>query len=158
MAELGYEIAQNVLHGSLTNMEKEACVWENLEFAVMKRHQLLPWWQASEQGYMHEHGQGLPFDLHLAKRYYDQALELIMLREVACNIGPCKLSMIGFSRRNLGSSEQEATGAIKCSSFSIFAYWVHVIDSLPEVYPKVEAWVEDVLMEEGNATILTLFV
>lgn len=25
-------------------------------------------------GYMHEHGQGLPFDLHLAKRYYDQAL------------------------------------------------------------------------------------
>lgn len=26
-------------------------------------------------GYMHEHGQGLPLDLHLAKRYYDQALE-----------------------------------------------------------------------------------
>lgn len=26
-------------------------------------------------GYMHEHGHGLPFDLHLAKRYYDQALE-----------------------------------------------------------------------------------
>jgi SEL1 protein len=26
-------------------------------------------------GYMHEHGEGLPFDLHLAKRYYDQALE-----------------------------------------------------------------------------------
>lgn len=26
-------------------------------------------------GYMHEHGQGLPFDLYLAKRYYDQALE-----------------------------------------------------------------------------------
>lgn len=26
-------------------------------------------------GYMYEHGQGLPFDLHLAKRYYDQALE-----------------------------------------------------------------------------------
>lgn len=26
-------------------------------------------------GYMHEHGQGLPFDLHLAKRYYDQALQ-----------------------------------------------------------------------------------
>ena len=24
---------------------------------------------------MHEHGEGLPFDLHLAKRYYDQALE-----------------------------------------------------------------------------------
>lgn len=27
-------------------------------------------------GYMHEHGQGLPFDLHLAKRYYDQALDV----------------------------------------------------------------------------------
>lgn len=27
-------------------------------------------------GYMHEHGQGLPFDLHLAKRYYDQAVEI----------------------------------------------------------------------------------
>lgn len=26
-------------------------------------------------GYMHEHGQGLPYDLHLAKRYYDEALE-----------------------------------------------------------------------------------
>ncbi|CAN6465964.1 unnamed protein product [Victoria cruziana] len=26
-------------------------------------------------GYMHEHGEGLPYDLHLAKRYYDQALE-----------------------------------------------------------------------------------
>lgn len=33
-----------------------------------------------------------------------------------------------------------------------------MIDSLPEVYPKVEAWVENVLLEEGNATILTLFV
>jgi len=27
-------------------------------------------------GYMHEHGKGLPFDLNLAKRYYDQALEI----------------------------------------------------------------------------------
>lgn len=35
---------------------------------------------------------------------------------------------------------------------------VGMIDSLPEVYPKVEAWVENVIMEEGNATILTLFV
>lgn len=24
-------------------------------------------------GYMHEHGEGLPLDHHLAKRYYDQA-------------------------------------------------------------------------------------
>lgn len=35
---------------------------------------------------------------------------------------------------------------------------VRLIDSLPELYPKVEAWVENVLLEEGNATILTLFI
>lgn len=35
---------------------------------------------------------------------------------------------------------------------------MRTIDSLPEVYPKIEAWVENILMEEGNATILTLFV
>ncbi|KAJ1437785.1 Tetratricopeptide-like helical domain superfamily [Sesbania bispinosa] len=34
---------------------------------------------------------------------------------------------------------------------------VRMIDSLPDVYPKLEAWVENVLLEEGNATILTLF-
>lgn len=33
-----------------------------------------------------------------------------------------------------------------------------MIDSLPESYPKLEAWVHNVLLEEGNATILTLFV
>lgn len=32
------------------------------------------------------------------------------------------------------------------------------MDSLPEVYPQVEAWVENVVFDEGNATILTLFV
>jgi len=32
------------------------------------------------------------------------------------------------------------------------------VDSLPEVYPKVETWIENVVFEEGNATILTLFV
>ena len=26
-------------------------------------------------GYMHEHGLGLPIDLHLARRYYENALE-----------------------------------------------------------------------------------
>lgn len=35
---------------------------------------------------------------------------------------------------------------------------VHLIDSLPEVYPKLEEWIDNVLLEEGNATILTLFV
>lgn len=35
---------------------------------------------------------------------------------------------------------------------------VSLIDALPEVFPKVQEWVEDVMMEEGNATILALFV
>ena len=26
-------------------------------------------------GYMHEHGEGLPRDFHLAKRYYDEAVQ-----------------------------------------------------------------------------------
>jgi SEL1 protein len=36
-------------------------------------------------------------------------------------------------------------------------FQVGFIDSLPEMYPVVKEWVEDVLMDEGNATILTLF-
>uniref|UniRef100_A0A1J3H365 ERAD-associated E3 ubiquitin-protein ligase component HRD3A n=1 Tax=Noccaea caerulescens TaxID=107243 RepID=A0A1J3H365_NOCCA len=35
---------------------------------------------------------------------------------------------------------------------------VQVLDSLPKVYPKVEEWVENVVLEEGNATILTLIL
>lgn len=35
---------------------------------------------------------------------------------------------------------------------------MRVVDSLPEVYPKVETWIENVVFDEGNATILTLFV
>ena len=33
-----------------------------------------------------------------------------------------------------------------------------MIDSLPEFYPKIEAWVENVILEDGNAMILALFV
>lgn len=33
-----------------------------------------------------------------------------------------------------------------------------MIDSLPEVYPKIEGWVENVILEDGNAMILALFV
>lgn len=40
----------------------------------------------------------------------------------------------------------------------LHSYQARLIDALPEVYPRVEAWVENVIMEEGNATILTLFV
>jgi len=39
-----------------------------------------------------------------------------------------------------------------------FYFQVDIIDSLPEVFPRIELWVEEVLMDEGNAMILTLFV
>ncbi|GAU12794.1 hypothetical protein TSUD_72800 [Trifolium subterraneum] len=87
-------------------------------------------------GYMHEHGQGLPLDLHLAKRYYDEALE----HDPAAKL-PVTLALTSlWVRKNHADS-----------------LLVHIIDSLPDVYPKLEAWVENVLLEEGNATILTLF-
>ncbi|KAI9174260.1 hypothetical protein LWI28_014722 [Acer negundo] len=35
-------------------------------------------------GYMHEHGQGLPLSLHLAKRYYDQAVEIDPAAKLLC--------------------------------------------------------------------------
>ncbi|RVW52720.1 ERAD-associated E3 ubiquitin-protein ligase component HRD3A [Vitis vinifera] len=88
-------------------------------------------------GYMHEHGQGLPFDLHLAKRYYDQALEIDSAAKLPVTLALTSL----WIRKNYASS-----------------FLVDLVDSLPEVYPKVEAWMENVIMEEGNATILTLFV
>ena len=36
-------------------------------------------------------------------------------------------------------------------------FQVKLIDALPEIFPRIEARVEEVLMDEGNATILTLF-
>lgn len=41
---------------------------------------------------------------------------------------------------------------------SLLQFQVDSIDSLPQVFPRVEAWVDNVLMDEGNATILTLVV
>ncbi|KAM3268808.1 ERAD-associated E3 ubiquitin-protein ligase component HRD3A [Capsicum chacoense] len=185
MAELGYEIAQSNAAWILDKYgERSMCLGESGICSDEERHQRSHalWWQASEQGnehaalligdayyygrgterdydraaeaylhaksqsnaqamfnlgYMHEHGQGLPYDLHLAKRYYDQALEVDHAAKLPVTLALASL----WIRKNY------ANGIL-----------VHVIDSLPEVYPKVEAWVEDVLMEEGNATILTLFV
>ncbi|KAG9143870.1 hypothetical protein Leryth_011520, partial [Lithospermum erythrorhizon] len=185
MAELGYEVAQSnaawILdhYGSLG-----VCIGESGVCSDVERHQRSHslWWKASEQGnehaalligdayyygrgterdfdraaeaylhaksqsnaqamfnlgYMHEHGLGLPFDLHLAKRYYDQALEIDAAAKLPVTLALASL----WIRKNYAGT-----------------FLVHLIDSLPEVYPKMEAWVEDVLMEEGNATILTLFV
>ncbi|KAL3529127.1 hypothetical protein ACH5RR_008449 [Cinchona calisaya] len=185
MAELGYEVAQSNAAWILDKYgENSMCMGESGICRDSERHQRSHalWWQASEQGnehaalligdayyygwgterdydraaeaymhaksqsnaqamfnlgYMHEHGQGLPFDLHLAKRYYDQALEIDPAAKLPVTLALASL----WLRKNHADS-----------------LMVDFIDSLPELYPKVEAWVEDVIMEEGNATILTLFV
>ncbi|OWM82989.1 ERAD-associated E3 ubiquitin-protein ligase component HRD3A [Punica granatum] len=185
MAELGYEVAQSNAAWILDKYgERSMCMGEAGLCTDAERHQRAHslWLQASEQGnehaalligdayyygrgterdferaaeaymhaksqsnaqamfnlgYMHEHGQGLPHDLHLAKRYYDQALEMDPAAKLPVTLALTSL----WIRKNYADS-----------------FLVHMIDSLPELYPKVEAWVEDVLLEEGNATILTLFV
>ncbi|KAK3151100.1 hypothetical protein QOZ80_3AG0241710 [Eleusine coracana subsp. coracana] len=184
MADLGYEVAQSNAAWILDRYgDQSICMGESGFCTDMERHLRAHalWWQASEQGnehaalligdayyygrgvardyeraaeaymharsqsnaqamfnlgYMHEHGHGLPFDLHLAKRYYDQAVEV----DPAARL-PVLLALTSlWLRKNYADS-----------------FLVHFIDSLPEIYPAVEEWVEDVLMDEGNATILTLF-
>jgi SEL1 protein len=185
MAELGYEVAQSNAAWILDKYgERSMCIGESGFCMNAERHQRAHslWWQASEQGnehaalligdayyygrgterdydraaeaykhaksqsnaqamfnlgYMHEHGLGLPYDLHLAKRYYDQALEIDSASKLPVTLALASL----WVRKNYPES-----------------YVVQFIDSLPEIYPKVETWVENVIMEEGNATILTLFV
>ncbi|CAL5215377.1 unnamed protein product [Lathyrus oleraceus] len=184
MAEMGYEVAQSNAAWILDKYgERSMCMGDSGLCTDAERHQRAHslWWQASEQGnehaalligdayyygrgtvrdydraaeaylhaksqsnaqamfnlgYMHEHGQGLPLDLYLAKRYYDEALE----HDPAAKL-PVTLALTSlWVRMNHADS-----------------ILVHIIDSLPDVYPKLEAWVENVLLEEGNATILTLF-
>ncbi|KAJ7970262.1 ERAD-associated E3 ubiquitin-protein ligase component HRD3A [Quillaja saponaria] len=184
MAELGYEVAQSNAAWILDKYEEHSmCMGESGFCVDTERHQRAHslWWQASEQGnehaalligdayyygrgtardyeraaeaymhaksqsnaqamfnlgYMHEHGEGLPYDLHLAKRYYDEALEHDSAAKLPVTLALTSL----WIRKNYADS-----------------FLVPLIDSFPEVYPKVETWVENVLLEEGNATILTLF-
>lgn len=184
MADLGYEVAQSNAAWILDRYgDEHICMGESGFCSDMEKHLRAHalWWQASEQGnehaalligdayyygrgvgrdyeraaeaymhaqsqsnaqamfnlgYMHEHGHGLPLDLHLAKRYYDQAVEV----DTAAKL-PVMLALTSlWIRKNYAGS-----------------FMVNFIDSLPEMYPVVEEWVEDVLMDEGNATILTLF-
>ncbi|KAK9733141.1 hypothetical protein RND81_04G046400 [Saponaria officinalis] len=185
MAELGYEVAQSNAAWILDKAgEPSLCLGASGLCTDTERHQRAHslWWQASEQGnehaalligdayyygrgtekdyeraaeaykharsqanaqalfnlgYMHEHGQGLPYDLHLAKRYYDEALETDSASKLPVTLALTSL----WIRKNYADS-----------------FLVHTIDALPEMYPKIEAWVENTIMEEGNATILTLFV
>ncbi|XP_072990609.1 ERAD-associated E3 ubiquitin-protein ligase component HRD3 [Typha latifolia] len=184
MAELGYEVAQSNAAWILDKYEEQSVCMGESGFCTdterhIRAHSL--WWQASEQGnehaalligdayyygrgtdrdyeraaeaymhaqsqsnaqamfnlgYMHEHGFGLPLDLHLAKRYYDQALQIDAQAKLPVTLALTSL----WLRKNYSGS-----------------FLVKMIDSLPEVYPRIQEWVEDVLMDEGNATILTLF-
>ncbi|XP_037425517.1 ERAD-associated E3 ubiquitin-protein ligase component HRD3-like isoform X2 [Triticum dicoccoides] len=184
MADLGYEVAQSNAAWILDRYgDEHICMGESGFCSDMERHLRAHalWWQASEQGnehaalligdayyygrgvgrdyeraaeaymhaqsqsnaqamfnlgYMHEHGHGLPLDLHLAKRYYDQAVEVDSAAKLPVMLALTSL----WIRKNYAGS-----------------FMVNFIDSLPEMYPVVEEWVEDVLMDEGNATILTLF-
>ncbi|KAI4326281.1 hypothetical protein MLD38_031610 [Melastoma candidum] len=156
MAELGYEVAQSKAAWILDKYgDRSLCMGEGGLCSDVERHERSHslWWQASEQGnehaalligdaYYHVRGterdyERLPHDLHLAKRYYDQALETYPKAKLPVALALASL----WIRKNYANS-----------------FLVNVIDSLPDVYPKVEAWVEDVIVEEGNATILTLFV
>ncbi|XP_031498303.1 ERAD-associated E3 ubiquitin-protein ligase component HRD3A-like [Nymphaea colorata] len=183
MAEMGYEVAQSSAAWILDRYgERSLCMGEAGFCTNTERHQRAHslWWHASEQGnehaalligdayyygrgtdrdyeraaeayahsklnaqamfnlgYMHEHGEGLPYDLHLAKRYYDQALD---------NERAAKLPVM----------------------LALFSVWIRMnypdtilvdfLDSLPRVCPKVAVWIQSNIMDEGNATILTLFV
>lgn len=185
MAELGYEVAQSNAAWILDRYgEHSMCIGESGLCTDSERHLRAHslWWQASEQGnehaalligdayyygvgterdyeraaeaymhaqsktnaqamfnlgYMHEHGLGLPLDLHLAKRYYDQALQSDPDAKLPVTLALASL----WIRRNHADS-----------------YLVEIIDSLPQIYQRIENWVEDVLLDEGNATIITLFI
>ncbi|CAM8971569.1 unnamed protein product [Rhodiola kirilowii] len=185
MAEQGYEVAQSNAAWILDKYGSENCCIGSSGFCTdAERHQRAHslWWQASEQGnehaalligdayyygrgterdyaraadaymhaksqsnaqamfnlgYMHEHGEGLPLDLHLAKRYYDEALEIDPAAKLPVTLALSSL----WIRKNYANS-----------------FLVELIDSLPKLFPIIEAWVQNVLLEEGNVTILTLCV
>ncbi|KAM0937007.1 putative ERAD-associated E3 ubiquitin-protein ligase component HRD3 [Dioscorea sansibarensis] len=87
-------------------------------------------------GYMHEHGQGLPLSLHLAKRFYHKALETDPAAKYAVALALTSL----WIRKNFAHS-----------------FLVHMIDALPKLHLRIKT-LENVLMDEDNATIILLFV
>jgi SEL1 protein len=88
-------------------------------------------------GYMYEHGLGLPKDLHLAKRHYDQALDT----EPAAAL-PVTLALAGlWLRQHYGES-----------------FIVKAMDSLPETAMKVGDSFMGFFVDEGNVTLVTLFI
>lgn len=73
-------------------------------------------------GYMHEHGEGLPLDLHLAKRRYDEALGIDSDAAL-----PVKLALAGlWLRMHYGETTLvRVLDAIPGVSFpSVIRFWV----------------------------------
>ncbi|KAH7416365.1 hypothetical protein KP509_14G087900 [Ceratopteris richardii] len=87
-------------------------------------------------GYMHEHGEGLPLDFHLAKRYYDEAV-----RADPSAALPVYLALTGLWLR------QHHQGS----------FLVKILDDAPQIFPRVGDWVRKVVLDEGNITLATLF-
>uniref|UniRef100_A0A0D6R345 DOD-type homing endonuclease domain-containing protein n=1 Tax=Araucaria cunninghamii TaxID=56994 RepID=A0A0D6R345_ARACU len=185
VAELGYEVAQSNAAWILDKYgEYDICIGKTGFCTDVERHHRAHtlWWHASEQGnehaalligdayyygrgterdferaaeaymhahsqenaqamfnlgYMHEHGLGLPLDLHLAKRYYDQALET----DPAAKL-PVALALLSvWLRKNYAGSSL-----------------VTLIDSLPDLLPRLGDWLKKVLLDDGNVTLVTLVV
>ncbi|KAI3807837.1 hypothetical protein L1987_23772 [Smallanthus sonchifolius] len=84
-------------------------------------------------GYMHEHGEGLPLDLHLAKRYYDQALEVDPTAKLPVMLALASL----WVRGNYANT-----------------FLVDLIDSLPSIFPKADEWIKNLQGEIGKAFLL----
>ncbi|XP_057828091.2 ERAD-associated E3 ubiquitin-protein ligase component HRD3A [Cryptomeria japonica] len=183
VAELGYEVAQSNAAWILDKYgEYDICIGKSGFCSDVERHQRAHtlWWHASEQGnehaalligdayyygrgtdrdferaaeaymhahsqgnaqamfnlgFMHEHGEGLPLDLHLAKRYYDQALET----DAAAKLPVMLALMSVWLRKNYTGSSLVA-----------------LIDSLPDILPRLLEWLKKTLLDDGNVTILTL--
>eukprot|EP00252_Welwitschia_mirabilis_P001496 TRINITY_DN1135_c0_g1_i1.p1 TRINITY_DN1135_c0_g1~~TRINITY_DN1135_c0_g1_i1.p1 ORF type:complete len:678 (+),score=132.79 TRINITY_DN1135_c0_g1_i1:342-2375(+) len=184
-AELGYEIAQSNAAWILDKYgEYDICIGRSGICGDVERHQRAHnlWWRASEQGneqaalligdayyygrgterdferaaeaymhahsqanaqamfnlgYMHEHGEGLPYDLHLAKRYYDQALET----------DPAAVLPVKFALLSVWLRMNYADTVV-----------VEALDSLPNIFPTLGDLLKNTLLDEGNATLITLFV
>uniref|UniRef100_A0A7I4C8R2 ERAD-associated E3 ubiquitin-protein ligase component HRD3A n=2 Tax=Physcomitrium patens TaxID=3218 RepID=A0A7I4C8R2_PHYPA len=88
-------------------------------------------------GYMHERGLGLPLDLHLAKRYYDEALE-----EEPAAFVPVTLALTSLWLR------QHYSGS----------FLVKVIDSLPDLQTNLEEWWNKMTVDELDALLVTLLM
>ncbi|MCO5608676.1 hypothetical protein L7F22_062890 [Adiantum nelumboides] len=87
-------------------------------------------------GYMHEHGEGLPLDFHLAKRYYDEAV-----RTDPSAALPVYLALTGLWLRQHHNN----------------SFLVKMLDAAPEFLPRAGDWFKTVVLDDGNITLATLF-